>query len=234
MIQESEAAALALMEVTELYAGYGACEPVVRDLSFRLGKGETLGLCGPSGCGKTTVIWAILGMLGRYGGYAGGSAIYQGKNLLALTDRQWRPLRWNEIALVPQSSMSALNPVYTVRRTFIETLRTHGAYGVGAEDRINGLLDMAGLDTRILKQYPHELSGGMRQRVSIALSMLLGPNVLILDEPTSGLDVVVEADILKLIRDMQKERGFGILFVSHDRRITGEFCHRRINFELRH
>ena len=220
---------MAVIEVSELTAGYMVEDPVVRDLSFSLREGETLGLCGSSGCGKTTIIWAILGMLGEYGGYAFGKVVYQGKNLLTLTEKQWQPIRWKEIALVPQSSMSALNPVYTIRRTFVETLNAHKAYVKGTEIKLAELMDIVGLDPRVLRCYPHELSGGMRQRVSIALAMLLDPDVLILDESTTGLDVIVEADILKLLRVLQKERGFSMIFVSHDRRITREFCHRRID-----
>lgn len=219
---------MALIEVRSLTAGYGADAPVVRDLSFMLDAGETLGLCGSSGCGKTTVIWAILGMLRQYGGHAHGEVLYDGKNLLKLTEKQWRSIRWTELALVPQSSMSALNPVYTIRRTFVETLKAHGAYGKDSRGRIEALMSMVGLRAEILAQYPHELSGGMRQRVSIALAMLLEPRVLILDEATTGLDVIVEADILKLLRNLQRQQNFGMIFVSHDRRITGEFCHRRI------
>ena len=219
---------MALLEVNSLTAGYTGGAAVVRGLSFRLDEGETLGLCGASGCGKTTIIWAILGMLDKYGGYASGEILYRGKNLLTIPENDWQPIRWKGLSLVPQSSMSALNPVYTVRHTFTETLKAHKAYAEESNIMFEQLMEMVGLGAETLTRYPHELSGGMRQRVSIALAILLNPEVLILDEATTGLDVVVEADILKLLRELQKQQSFGMIFVSHDRRITGEFCDRRI------
>jgi len=220
---------VAILEVRNLTAGYEAGKPVVSDLSFELVSGETLGLCGSSGCGKTTVIWAVLGMMRRLGGYAGGEVLFRGRNLLDLDKKQWRTLRWSRIALVPQSSMSALNPVFSIGRTFSEMLKVHKERNLGAMAKIPLLLNSVGLELDVLNRFPHELSGGMKQRASIALAMLFDPEVLILDEATSGLDVIIEADILKLLHDLQEQRGLSMIFVSHDRRITGEFCHRRIN-----
>jgi len=218
-----------VLEVKNLIAGYGMEEPVVNDISFRLGAGETLGLCGKSGSGKTTVIWAIMGVLRRFGGYAGGEVIYKGRNLLGLDKKNWKTLRWSRLALVPQSSMNALNPVYTVGWTFNEMLRVHKERNMDSMAKIPLLLNSVGLGIDDLNRFPHELSGGMKQRASIALAMLFDPEILILDEATSGLDVIIEADILKLLRKLQEQRGLSMIFVSHDRRITGEFCHRRID-----
>jgi len=215
---------VAILEVKNLTAGYGDDAPVIDGLSFDLAAGETLGICGPSGCGKTTVIWAVLGMLRALGGYTGGEALYGGRDLLQLGEKEWRALRWRKIALVPQSSMSALNPVFTIGRTFRETQRAHKAECLD----FDAALGVVGLPPDTLRRYPHELSGGMRQRASIALAMLLEPEILILDEATTGLDVIIEAEILRLLREIQHRRGLSILFVSHDRRVTAEFCHRRI------
>lgn len=219
---------MAIIEVKNLTAAYGKLPPVVNDLSFELHHGETLGLCGSSGCGKTTVIWAILGVLNRLGGHAEGEILYENQNLLSLSEEQWRPIRWKKLAIVPQGSMSALNPVFTVKRTFRETLKVHKRLTSSAGERIENLIASVGLAPGVLSSYPHELSGGMLQRVSIALALLLDPEIIILDEATTGLDLLVEADILKLLMRIQSERGISMLFVSHDRRITEQFCHRRV------
>ena len=215
---------MTVLEVKNLIAGYGEEAPVIEDISFNLAAGETLGLCGRSGCGKTTLIWAVLGMLRALGGYTGGEALYRGHDLLKLGERDWRALRWRKIALVPQSVAGALNPVFTIGRTFRETQKTHKAGNLD----FGAALDAVGLPLGTLRRYPHELSGGMRQRASLALAMLLEPEILILDEATNGLDVIIEAEILRLLQDIQRRRGLSILFVSHDRRVTAEFCHRRI------
>jgi ABC-type glutathione transport system ATPase component len=217
---------MTILEVKNLTAGYGTHPPVIHDLSFELQAGQTVGICGPSGCGKTTVIWAVLGMLQKMGGYVRGKVFYDDENLLEFTENRWKTLRWSEFSLVPQSSMNTFNPVFTIARTFTEMLRAHKVRDT--EGKVESLLDSVGLPPSTLKRYPHELSGGMRQRVSIALALLLDPKVLILDEATTGLDVIIEADILRLIRSMQDQRGVSIMFISHDRRISGQFCDRSI------
>jgi len=229
---------MAVIEVKNLTVGYktsstpSGIKPVLRDLSFELMSGQTLGICGSSGCGKSTVILALLGMLHKQGGYAIGEVMYDGMNLLELDEKRWRAIRWSKLALVPQSAMSAFNPVFTIRRTFAETMAAHKDKKTMPRrqriTRAEELLDSVGLPKDTLRRYPHELSGGMKQRVSIALALLLDPEVLMLDEATSGLDVIIEADILKLLREIQLSHGISIIFVSHDRRVTAEFCHRRI------
>ena len=217
---------MAIIKVNNLKVGYLPNEPLLSNLSFELLSGQTLGICGPSGCGKSTIILALLGMLHKINGYAEGEAIYQNTNLLQLSEKQWMTLRWKKFALVPQSSMNAFNPVFTVGRTFFETLKAHKAeFSAGSAEE---LLNSVGLTADILKRYPHELSGGMKQRVSIALALLFNPEILMLDEATTGLDVIIEADILKLLRQIQNKSGAGIIFVSHDKRVTAEFCHERI------
>ena len=223
-----------MIDVKGLTTGYVKDFPILKDLSFCVEKGETMGLCGASGCGKTTVIWSILGMLNKYGGYAEGQIIYSGiegssLDLIGLKEKDWKLLRWNEIALVSQNSMSAFNPVFSIERTFKETLKTHNKNTKEGEDKVLQLLESVKMDKKILKNYPHELSGGMKQRVAIALALVLNPKVLILDEATTGLDVIVEADVLKLLASLQKEYGLSMLFVSHDRRIVNQFCHRRVS-----
>ena len=223
-----------ILDIKELQTGYIKDSPILQNLSFSVEKGETMGLCGTSGSGKTTVIWSVLGMLNRYGGYAEGQIIYSGLedapiNLLDLKEKDWGLLRWKELALVSQNSMSAFNPVFTIERTFKETLKTHKRDNEDGYEKILQLLESVRMEKKILKYYPHELSGGMKQRVAIALALLLNPKVLILDEATTGLDVIVEADVLKLLARLQKEYGLSMLFVSHDRRIVNQFCHRRVS-----
>lgn len=223
---------MAIIKVKNLMVGYKTSsggfpnKPLLSGMSFELMPGQTLGLCGPSGCGKSTVILALLGMLHKQNGYATGEAMYNGANLLELSEQQWRALRWRKFALVPQSSMNAFNPVFTIGRTFSETMTAHKAKN--SLPHAKELLGSVGLPSDILQQYPHELSGGMKQRAALALALMFDPDVLMLDEATTGLDVIIEADILKLLRKIQKERGTGIIFVSHDRRVTSEFCHKRI------
>ena len=217
-----------ILEVTGLTAGYIPERPVVKELSFFLEKGETLGLCGSSGCGKTTVLWAVLGMLSACGGYAEGTVMYNKQNLLSLNEKAWRRIRWRELSLVSQSVSGNFNPVCTIEFAFTETLKAHTHYTGTWREQVCALLESVKLDKRVLKQYPHELSGGMKQRASIALALALNPAVLILDEATNGLDVLTEADILKLLWDLQRAQGLSILFVSHDRRIVQQFCHKRI------
>jgi len=213
-----------ILEVRNLTAGYSTGSSVVENLSFTLGHGETLGLCGPSGCGKTTVVRSLLGILSDCGGYAHGEALYGNVNLLRLPERQWRNLRWSEISLVPQGAMTTLNPVFTIGRTFRETINAHAA---SPEDP-KSLLKSVGLSPEMLQRYPHQLSGGELRRTIIALAALFRPKIIILDEATAGLDVLVEADILKLLCSIQNKTGLSMIFISHDRRITAEFCHRRI------
>ena len=219
-----------LMETRKLTMGYHSAKPVVADFYFSLGKGETLCLHGASGCGKSTVIWAIMGMLKEIGGYAQGEIWYQGKEILN-DPLQMNALRWNRISLVPQSSMSAFNPVYKMKKTYMEILNQKAPDMPKEEKqgRILQMLEIVRLNSGILNQYPHELSGGMRQRAAIALALILDPELLILDEATTGLDVLVEADILWTLKKIRQEKGMSMLVVSHDTRIANAFCDRRID-----
>lgn len=223
-----------ILSVEHLTAGYDRTGLVFDDFSFRLERGECLCLHGPSGCGKSTAVWAILGVLEKRGGFARGSIFYYKKEeklqLLPHDEKIMRELRWKEIALVPQSSMNSFHPVYTIRKTMKEMLE------LGAEKMTKGqiearcgeLLEMVQLPHSVLDAYPHELSGGMKQRSAIALALLLNPRLLILDEATTGLDVIVEADILWLLKKLRKEKDVSMLFISHDDRISDAFCDRRL------
>jgi len=206
-------------------------EPAVENLSFFLERGETVGLFGKSGCGKSSVAWTIMGHINRMGGRATGEIILDSDDLLAITDKEWGKIKWQKLAIVPQSSMNALNPVYKIKKTLIETMTIYmpSLSVAEMEEKCEELMDMVYLDYRVLHCYPHELSGGMQQRVFIALATMLSPDLLILDEATTGLDVIVEANILQTLLRIKREKNMTMLFISHDARIHEAFCDRRIN-----
>ncbi|MCL2110913.1 MAG: ABC transporter ATP-binding protein [Clostridiales bacterium] len=220
------------LSVRDLSIMYGnAANPVVDGLCFDIVRSETLGLFGKSGCGKSSVALAVMRMLDAVGGTATGEIIYEERELLSLPENEMHKIRWREIAMVPQSSMNALNPVYTIKKTMFETIRAHEGRKTPTkelQERCEELLDLAQLDRRVLSSYPHELSGGMRQRISIALALALAPELLILDEATTGLDVTVEADILHTIRQIKEKRHLSLIFITHDLRLQNSFCDRRI------
>lgn len=220
----------AVLDILKLTLGYDRNEPpVVTDLYLQLLRGETLCLHGASGCGKSTVIWAIMGMLSKIGGFSDGRIFYEGEEILNDIAAMER-VRWENIALVPQSSMSAFNPVYKMKKTYMEllNLKRREMTFQEKEQLILEKLEIVQLKETVLNQYPHELSGGMRQRAAIALALILDPDVLILDEATTGLDVLVEADILWTLKKIRREHGMSMLVVSHDTRIANAFCDRRI------
>lgn len=207
-----------------------AVEPAVRDLSFSMASGEILGLHGPSGVGKSTVVWALMGMLEAYNACGTGTISFWGKSVDLTHSPCGLRRNWREIALVPQSSMSALNPVATIGQTMLEMMRAHEGRGKRQQrlHRAKELLELVHLNPGVLRAYPHELSGGMKQRISIALAMLYVPSLLILDEATTGLDLLVEAEILGTILELQQRNRMGILMISHDGRLMDAFCHRRV------
>ena len=204
--------------------------PVFSGLSFDVARGETLGICGKSGCGKSSIALAITRMLSYSGGAATGEILYAGKDLLSISEKEMRQIRWREIAMVPQSSMNALNPVYRIQKTLEETIETHSGKipRDALKDRCRELMGLVLLGPRELHSYPHELSGGMRQRVSIALALALSPRLIILDEATTGLDVLVEADILHTIRRIKRDMNISLIFITHDLRLQQAFCDRRL------
>ena len=222
---------MSILDVQNLSLKYrGSSNMVVSDLSFCLNPNETLGILGRSGCGKSTVVWTVMGMAKHMGIQASGRAVINGIDILGASESDIRGLRWKQMAMVPQHSMNSFNPVYSITKTMEETLKKHlpNISKKSMVNRLNGLMEMVQLDHRALHSYPHELSGGMRQRVSIAMSVMLDPQVLILDEATTGLDVIIEADILYLIKRIQREKGLSILFISHDKRVHQAFCDRQI------
>lgn len=199
----------------------------VQDVSFDVHAGEFLGLAGESGSGKSTLIKALMRILPPPGIITGGQVRFDGKDLLRLDEEALRQVRWRDISMVFQSAMDALNPVLTVHDQLADTLRAHGERDRRViQKRIVELLELVDLDPRRAGAYPHELSGGMRQRVVIAIALALSPRLIIMDEPTTALDVVVERSILRRVNALREELGFGVLFITHDLPRMLEMCDR--------
>ena len=211
-----------------LQASYGR-QSVLRDIRFDLKKGESLGLVGTSGAGKSTLILALLGLLPWRGGKVIGEVLLEGQNLLAMSEREARRLRGSRIALVPQSPMTALNAVVSLRAHFDEAWRAHNPSGRAALDtRLATLLPKVQLSAGpdFLKRKPGEISVGQAQRIMIALALLHRPALLVADEPTSALDPVTQAEILKLLRHLNRTMGTTLLYISHDLLSVLQLCER--------
>lgn len=190
----------------------------VKDVSFDIAEGEFFGLAGESGCGKSTIAFAI-SRLHRPPALirAGSEIIVGGRNVLDLDEEALRRFRWREVAMVFQSAMNSLNPVLTIEAQFYDVLKAHGAISrAEARARAAELLQLVDISPDRLSAYPHQCSGGMRQRIVIAICLALNPRLLIMDEPTTALDVVVQREILQRINVLRKELGFSVLFITHD------------------
>jgi peptide/nickel transport system ATP-binding protein len=219
-----------LLRVEDLRVEYlteGGRVRIVDDVSFTVRRGEIVGLAGESGSGKTTIALAILRLLRAPAAITGGRVLFEGTDLLDLDDDGMRRLRWRKIAMVTQSAMNALNPVMRVGEQLADAIEVHERVSRRvALDRAKDLLDRVGIPAARLKSYPHELSGGMRQRVVIAMALALEPPLILMDEPTTALDVVVQREILTEIADLQARLGFSILFITHDLSLMLELCTR--------
>lgn len=189
----------------------------VERVSLDVYPGEILGIAGESGSGKTTLAKAVLRILPPPAVITGGEVRFEGRDLLALAEAELREIRWSRISMVFQSAMDALNPVIPVGEQIVDTLEAHGVSGRRkTRDRARELLEMVGIPGDRIGSYAHQLSGGMRQRVGIALALALEPALVILDEPTTALDVIVEREILDQVRKLQTRLGFAVLFITHD------------------
>ena len=203
--------------------------PAVIDVSFHVKAGETLCLVGESGSGKSVTALSILRLVQRPGRIAGGKIVFKGRDLLTLDEREMQKVRGAEIALIFQEPMTALNPVFTIGNQIEETLMVHGiARGRAARDRAIELLEAVSIPDpqRRVRDYPHQLSGGLRQRALIALALSCGPALVIADEPTTALDVTIQAQILDLLRDLKKRLGLALLLITHDLGVVAEMADR--------
>lgn len=209
-----------LLSVRDLCVDYVTDRGPVRavdHVSFDLERGEILGVAGESGCGKSTVAQALLRILPPPAVISGGQVLFEGRDLLALTEDELRELRWKRISMVFQSAMDALNPVIPVGEQICDTLHAHREIDArAARARAEALLELVGIPAGMIDAYAHQLSGGMRQRLGIAIALALEPSLVILDEPTTALDVIVEREILGHIRALQRQLGFAVLFITHD------------------
>jgi peptide/nickel transport system ATP-binding protein len=225
----------AALSVRHLSIEYRSARGRVRgasDVSFEVAPGEAVALIGESGSGKSTVALAVMRLLPANAEISGGAIEYrtgpETRDVLRLSDRDLRAFRWSGCALVPQGAISSLNPVMRVSEHFEDTARAHGyLQGADLERRAAALLRSVRLDpSRVWRAYPHELSGGMRQRVLIALALLLEPRVLILDEPTTALDILTQRSILDVLHELRRTSSFSLLFISHDLAVAAELCDR--------
>ncbi|WP_087036955.1 ABC transporter ATP-binding protein [Thermococcus litoralis] len=220
-----------VLEVKDLKMYYFTSRGPVRavdNITFELKKGEVLGLAGESGCGKSSLGFTLMGMPTPPGKIVGGSIKIDGREIVGLPEDVLRKeIRWQKISMIFQGAMNALNPVYTIGYQMTEPLIYHkGMTKEEALDRAMRYLELVGLAPEIVYRYPHELSGGMKQRVVIASALLLEPEVVIADEPTTALDVVVQAQIINLMKKLKKELGLSMIFITHDLSILAEISDR--------
>lgn len=213
----------ALLEIDDLSLSYGPVQ-ALRGINLQLASGESLGLVGESGSGKTTLALALLGLRPPSARLSGGAVRFDGNDIAGLTPRALQALRWVDLAYVPQGAMNSLDPVRDLTHQFDLTWRAHRSDLIGR--RAAELFARVGLEERWLGRFPHEYSGGMRQRAIIALSMLFTPRLLVADEPTTGLDVLVQRQLLDLLREARAEKGMALIFVSHDIAVVSELCER--------
>lgn len=222
---------MAILQLENLTTNYKTARGWVKaaeNVNFELEKGKALGLVGESGCGKTTVALSILKILPQGGRIRQGKILFDGKDLVPLNDNEMRKIRWKGISIVFQGSMNALNPVYKVGGQIVEAIRIHEP-NVSKSDayrRAEGLLEMVGVEPSRVNNYPHEFSGGMRQRALIAMALAANPKVLVADEPGTALDVIVQAQVLQLMRSLKEKLGLSMLMISHDLSIVAEVCER--------
>ena len=219
-----------VLEVSGLTVEYATGQgPVVAvdDVDLDVAAGEFLGVVGESGCGKSTMLFAIAQLLSPPAEITSGAVQFHGQNLVTMTDKQLNVLRWRNLSVVMQSAMNALNPVTTIGAQFKDTMVAHRT--TGRQDiagRSAEVLELVGIDPIHLRSYPHQLSGGMRQRAMIAMALLFTPELVIMDEPTSALDVVAQRALMLQIKQLQEQLGFAVVFVTHDMSLVSHFSDR--------
>jgi oligopeptide/dipeptide ABC transporter ATP-binding protein len=217
-----------LLKVNDLKTIYRTERGDVRALekvSFEIDKGVNFGLVGESGCGKTTLLKSIIGVLPSNAQIVGGKIFFEERELTELSDEEMRPMRWNRISMITQSAMNALDPVFKVGEQIIEALETHRRIDKReARAKVEKMFALVGIDRERFSEYPHQFSGGMRQRAIIAMSLILEPSLVIADEPTTSLDVIVQDQIFKNINKVQNILRFSMFLVTHDISLVIENC----------
>ena len=198
-------------------------------VSFSMNEGEVLGIVGESGSGKSVTAYSVMGLTAYPGKLIGGTINFNGHQIDKMSEKEMRKIRGNEVSIIFQDPMTSLNPVYTIGNQITEVIRLHtGKSKKEAYDRAKELLELVGINepTKRLKQYPHELSGGMRQRVMIAIALACEPKLLIADEPTTALDVTIQAQILELMQELRQKLGMSIIMITHDLGVVASMCER--------
>lgn len=219
-----------LLQIRDLSVGYltddGAFR-AVKNVSFDIGRGELFGLAGESGCGKSTIAYAITRLSKPPAWVAGGEVLLDGEDLLRLPEAALQKVRWRRIGMVFQSAMNSLNPLMRIEAQFHDVLSRHtGASKAQSRARAEEMFKLVGIPAARLDNYSYQFSGGMRQRIVIAICLALQPELIIMDEPTTALDVVVQREILEQVIDLQRSHGFSVLFITHDLHLMAQLCHR--------
>lgn len=221
---------MALLDIQNLrtyyYTGRGPVK-AVEGVSFHVEKGEALGLAGESGCGKTTVALSLLRILPSGGKIVGGKIFFHNRDIVKISQNQMREdVRWKQMSYIFQGAMNAMNPVYKVGDQIIEAIRTHEpkVYTKEAKKRAGKLLELVGIDSSRVDNYPHEFSGGMKQRALIAMALACNPSLVIADEPGTALDVIVQAQFLKLLNELRHKLNLAVIMITHDLSMIAETC----------
>ncbi len=219
-----------LLEVDDLSIDYlteAGDVRAVNGVSFSVEPGEFVGIVGESGCGKSTLLFGVAQLLSAPGEVVGGKVSFRGRDMVRLGREELRHMRWRDFSVVMQSAMNALNPMKSIGAQFKDTLQAHGSpSSEEIRKRSTEVMSLVGIDSAHLASYPHQLSGGMRQRAMIAMALLYTPQLVIMDEPTSALDVVAQRSLMTKIRDLQRDLGFAVIFVTHDMSVVSRYSDR--------
>lgn len=220
---------MALLAVKNLSIGYQTRQgflKAVEGVSFSLEQGRSLGFVGESGCGKTTIGMALMGLLPDNASVFQGRIIFEGNELLGIPEAKLRQIRWKKIAMIFQAAMNALNPVHRVNEQIAEAILAHDpqATKASAMEQVEDLFKLVGMPTERMRDFPHQYSGGMKQRAVIAMALACRPALIIADEPTTALDVIVQDQILKAIKNFQKKLNISLIFISHDIAVVADVC----------
>ncbi len=219
---------LSVRNLSMIYKTRKGAVSAIDNVSFDLKRGESLGLVGESGCGKTSVAMALLRLLPDNAQITGGQILLDGVDLTQLSEDEMQNIRWKRISMVFQAAMNALDPVYKVGDQIIEAIERHerDIDPAEARKRVEALFKLVGIDPKMADRYPHEFSGGMRQRAIIAMALACNPDLIIADEPTTALDVIVQDQVLRELRQVQKEMGMSMIYISHDIAVIAEVAER--------